>query len=288
MSRDHSAAKKFRDVVASIARGEIEKMFPPDRYAKVHEIREAERRVIVQYNGEGPENLVSVPYNSVKPAYVDQWVRIGGGAGDRHVIDTLGGTAVENRTEGGLIPSRRQRRLVEHLLGALESMPTWLLADPDPANSTAPNLDVAANAIAGTVVRIPYRTSVSAIRYRNDTTRSDGHLRFLLYQLTPNFDAVLLAQSGEVSGASGADDAVLDSTVSLERGTEVLVAVHNRTGSTVSIRGRKHYAQYFSDPRNATSYRTTGHTTVPSTILDVQWSDRYLDRSWWFTLKLES
>lgn len=287
MSRDHSAAKKFRDVVAGIARSEIEKMFPRDRYAKVHEIHEDQRRVTVQYNGEGPESLVSVPYNSVKPAYVDQWVRIGGAAGDRHVVDTLGGAAVEARAEEVLDQAPLPTRWDQPSLGALESMPTWLLADPDPANSTAPNLDVAANAIAGTVVRIPYRTSVSAIRYRNDTTRSDGHLRFLLYQITPNFDAVLLAQSGEVPGASGADDAVLDSTVSLERGTEVLVAVHNRTGSTVSIRGRKHYAQYFSDPRSATSYRTTGHTTVPSTILDVQWSDRYLDRSWWFTLKLE-
>lgn len=286
MSRDHSAAKKFRDVVRSIARSEIEKMLPADRYAQVHEIHEDTRRVVVQYNGEGEDNLVTLPYNAVKPAYVGQWVRVGGAAGDRHIVDTLGGAAVEARAEEVLeqtpLPTRWDRPDMRNL----ETMPTWLLADPDPANPTQPNVDIPNGAIAGTVIRVPSKVTVTGVRYRNDTNRSSGHLRILLYEMTPNFDANLISQSGQMSGASGAFTAELESQVTLERGTNILVALHNRTGSSLGIRGRVHYQQYFSDPRDAASYQSTGHTEVPQTIFDNQWTSRYLNASWWHTVIL--
>lgn len=278
MSRDHSAAKKFRDVVASIARTEIEKMFPRDRYAQVHEIREDERRVIVQYNGEGEDNLVSVPYNAVKPAYVNQWVRIGGAAGDRHVVDTLGGMAAEARAE--------------EVMGQAPMWPKWLQPDetfidtapiatqPDSTNT----LSLPSNAISGTVVRVPVDMTVTAIRAYVGDGRS-GDVRGLLYQMSPQFDATLLAESPPIPAATESERIFEFSThVPLNRGDEVLVAVHNLTSHSITLTGWTHRQPRRTNAANALTYTRTGQSSTPSIILDAQWDNRYGNQSWYFSL----
>lgn len=278
MSRDHSAAKKFRDVVAGIARSEIEKMFPSDRYAQVHEIHEDQRRVIVQYNGEGPENLVSVPYNAVKPAYINQWVRIGGAAGDRHVVDTLGGTAVEARAE--------------EVLDQAPLWPKWLQPDPNLID-TAPiatqpentdTLSLPSNQISGTVVKVPTAMTVSGLRAYVANGRS-GDIRGLLYRMNDQFDATLIAESGTVAASSESERSLdFSSHVPLNRGDEVLVAVHNLTGGAITLTGWTHRPPRRTDNNNALTYSRNGQSSTPSIILDAQWDNRYGNRSWYFSL----
>lgn len=278
MSRDHSAAKKFRDVVASIARTEIEKMFPPDRYAKVHEIREAERRVIVQYNGEGPDNLVSVPYNAIKPAYVDQWVRIGGGAGDRHVIDTLGGTAVEARAEEVLDEAPMWPKWFQPDLSFVDTAP--IAAMPESTET----LSLPSNAIGGTVVRVPTAMSVSALRAYIGEGRA-GDIRGLLYRMNDQYDATLLAQSPLVMATTEAERVLaFDSHIPLNRGDEVLVAVHNLTGGAITLTGWTHRQPRRTNNDNALTYLRTGQTSTPGVILNSQWNERYGNRSWYYSL----
>ena len=278
MSRDHSAAKKFRDVVASIARSEIEKMFPADRYAKVHEIHEDQRRVIVQYNGEGPENLVSVPYNSVKPAYVDQWVRIGGSAGDRHVVDTLGGTATEARAE--------------EVLEQAPLWPKWLQPDPNLID-TAPiatqpegtgTLALNSNSIGGTVVRVPTNMTVSGLRVYVGDGRT-GNIRGLLYRMNAQSDATLIAEAPPVAATTESERTfIFDTHVPLDRGDEVLVAVHNLTGGVITLTGWVHRQPRRLDPDNALTYSRTGQSGTPNLILGTQWNGRHADRSWYYSL----
>lgn len=278
MSRDHSAAKKFRDVVASIARSEIEKMFPADRYAKVHEIHEDQRRVIVQYNGEGEENLVSVPYNSVKPAHVGQWVRIGGAAGDRHVVDTLGGAAVEARAE--------------EVLDQAPLWPKWFQPDPNLID-TAPiatqpdntdTLSLTSSAISGTVVRVPTNMTVSGMRVYVGSGRT-GNIRGLLYRMNAQYDATLIAEGPLVAATTESERVFsFDSHVPLDRGDEVLVAVHNLTGGSITLTGWWHRQPRSLDPDNALMYFRTGQSGTPNLILGTQWNGRYGDRSWYFSL----
>lgn len=279
MSHDHADAKKFRDLVASIARAEIEKMFPQDRYAQVKEILEDERRVIVQYNGEPSDNLVSVPYNSVKPAYVDQWVRIGGGAGDRHVIDTLGESSAEVRTEEVLSEAPLHPKWMQPDLRMVDTAPAATQAD------TNDSLLTESNRISGTLVRIPTRMTVGEMRVYIKAGRS-GSIRGLLYRMTPQFDGELLAQTGLVSANVTNAERTLpfETHVPLERGDHVLVAVHNRAGGDVTMGGWLHRPPRGINPGDSLTFHRDGHTSPPQTILDSQWDGRYADRSWYFTL----
>lgn len=278
MSRDHSAAKKFRDVVASIARSEIEKMFPADRYAKVHEIHEDQRRVIVQYNGEGPDNLVSVPYNAVKPAYVGQWVRIGGGAGDRHIIDTLGGAAVEARTEEVLDESPLWPKWFQPDPRLIDTAP--IAAQPESTNT----LTLANGTVSGTVIRVPTRMSVNALRVYVADGRS-GNIRALLYRMSPTFDAELLAEGPLLAASTETERHFdFDTQVPLDRGDEVMVAVHNLTGGTIALTGWVHRQPRRLDGDNALTYSMASQGSTPARILNAQWSARYADRSWYFSL----
>lgn len=282
MSRDHSAAKKFRDVVASIARSEIEKMFPRDRYAKVHEIHEDQRRVVVQYNGEGPDNLVSVPYNSVKPAYVDQWVRIGGAAGDRHVVDTLGGTAVEARAEEVLDQAPLYPKWLQPDTRVLDTAPA--VAHEDAERS----LLLESGRLGGTVLRAPTTVTISGMRVFVKTGRS-GSLRAALYRMQDNYGADLLAQSENVSASGDGTSKIFtfDSHVTLERGDEVLLSVLNLTSGDVSLGGWLHRQAFTTDTQNALTYHLDGLSSPPSVILGSQWSGRNSDRSWYYSAILE-
>lgn len=278
MSRDHSAAKKFRDVVASIARSEIEKMFPADRYAKVHEIHEDQRRVIVQYNGEGEDNLVSVPYNSVKPAYVDQWVRIGGSAGDRYVIDTLGGTATEARAEEVLEQAPLWPKWLQPDLNLIDTAP--IATQPESTDT----LSLASNAIGGTVVRVPTNMTVSGLRAYVGNGRT-GDVRGLLYRMNAQSDATLIAESPPVAATTESERAFsFDSHIPLDRGDEVLVAVHNLTSGSITLTGWMHRQPRREDPGNALTYLLTGQSGTPNLILGAQWDGRYGDRSWYYSL----
>ena len=272
MSRDHSAAKKFRDVVAAICRAEIEKMFPPDRYARVESIDTENRRVMVHYNGEPEGNLVSIPYNSVQPAYEGQWVRIGGSAGDRHVIDTLGGSAIEARAE-----DIREEAPV---------YPKWLQMDQKMVDtgliSTRPNtyeaLVVPNGQLLGTVLRVPGRMTFRTVIVHN-ARGGGGQYQVGLYRFNSVYDAELIASSAMVSPTYNVDHHVpLQDSVTLERGDEILVALLNRTGENLETSGWTHKTVRIAKPGDALTYALNGQTTLPSQVVNTQWNGRYVDR----------
>lgn len=278
MSRDHSAAKKFRDVVAAIARAEIEKRFPEDRYAQVREIDTDARRVLANYNGEPEDNLVSLPYNSVVPSYVGQWVRVSGPPGDRHIVDTLGGAAGEVR--------------VEEVLDLPPVYPKWFQHNPRIIDtgpiSTRPDefeiLNITNNSINGSVIRIPGRMVVSQAVVHLARGGS-GQFRVLLYRMTRSFDAELITQTALTSPTYHSDQFVsFEDSVTLERGEEVLVALHNRTGSTVECSGWTHKGVRSLGANDALSYARTGQTTPPDRINAAQWNSKWNDRIWYFSL----
>lgn len=282
MSRDHSAAKKFRDVVAAIARAEIEKRFPEDRYARVEEINDATRRAVVQYNGEPEGNLVSLPYNSVKPSYVGQWVRVGGPPGDRHIVDTLGSAAAEARAEEVLDQAPLYPKWFQPDMLVLDTAPTMVREDPDRS------LLLESGRMGGTVLRAPVSLTVSGIRVFVKTGRS-GNLMGALYKMQDDYSADLLEQGGTVSASGDGTykTFTFGSHVTLERGDEVLVSVLNLTSGDVSLGGSLHREVVTSDARNALTYHIDGLSSPPSTINNAQWSGRNNDRSWHFSLLLE-
>lgn len=271
MSRDHSAAKKFRDVVAAICRSEIEKMFPPDRYARVESIDTENRRVMVHYNGEPEGSLVSIPYNSVQPAYEGQWVRIGGSAGDRHVIDTLGGSAVESRAED--------------IRDEAPVYPKWLQVDQRMVDtgllSSRPNnyevLVVPNGTLLGTVLRVPGKMTFRTVIVHNARGGS-GQYQVGLYRFNGVYDAELIASSAMTSPTYNVDQHVsLQDSVTLDRGDEVLVALLNRTGESLETSGWTHKPVRIAKPGDALSYAINGLTSMPNQVVNTQWNARYTD-----------
>lgn len=277
MSHDHAAAKKFRDVVAAIARREIDKRFPPDRYAVVHELDEENRRAIVQYNGESPENLVSVPYNAVRPAHVGQWVRVGGSTGDRHITDTLGAGGDEVRAEEVMSQSplppkwlRPDMRLVETFSPALR-------------DTALEDMVILSQGISGSVIRIPETMTISQVRFFIPKGTS-GNVRVGLYRVTSAYDLELLTRTGNISASAGRKMADFTEAITLERGEEVWVAVHNLASDAIWVSGAT-FAElrYVDDPMDAITYYTEPMSALPSSLTNAQANKRY-DRIFYLSL----
>lgn len=87
---------KFRDLMARIARGVIDKDRPPYRYGQVTAIDHALRRCDVLFTGDSES--VSVPVGSVFPSFINQMVRVDGIGTDRYIADVIG-DAQPNRAE---------------------------------------------------------------------------------------------------------------------------------------------------------------------------------------------
>lgn len=94
---DWSTSTKAHGVFKQIAQGEVERLRPAPRLAEVSSINQDDRSLMVKFVGE--TNEVKVPYTSVAPANVGQWVRIGGTTHDRYVEDVIGTTDTEARLE---------------------------------------------------------------------------------------------------------------------------------------------------------------------------------------------
>ena len=280
MSRDHSAAKKFRDVVAAIARAEIEKRFPEDRYARVEEINDDTRRAVVQYNGEPEGNFVSLPYNSVKPSYVGQWVRVGGPPGDRHIVDTLGSAAAEARAEEVLSQATMPPKWMQPAIYAVESTP--LIRD---SNDSLQTLNVASKSVHGTVVRIPVDMSVVRVHFHVAAGRS-GSGRIGLYLMDSAFNAELVATSGSISLSAVGERAVdLETAPSFTRGDEVLVGLYSGASETVTVVGSTFRQLRFLKAGDALTYQLSNQSGLPQHISNVQFNSRHADRALYFTLE---
>lgn len=92
---DWANSVKIHNLVKKIAQNEVQRLRPASRLAEVMSIDEENKTLGVSFTGE--TNVVTVPYTSVAPARVGQWVRIGGTTHDRYVEDVIGTTAVESR-----------------------------------------------------------------------------------------------------------------------------------------------------------------------------------------------
>lgn len=268
MSHDHAAAKKFRDVVAAIARREIDKRFPPDRYAVVHELDEESRRAIVQYNGESPENLVSVPYNAVRPAHVGQWVRVGGPTGDRHITDTLGAGGAEVRAE--------------EVMSQAPLPPKWLRTDMRLVETFSPAIRdsdmgeevILSQGISGSVIRIPETMTISRV-HLNILKGDSVNVRAGLYRVTDAYDLERLTQTGNIGG-TGRKVAEFAEAITLERGEEVWVAIHNMASGAVWLAGAT-FAEpgYIDRPMDALTYYTSAMSSLPASLANAQAGKRH-------------
>ena len=86
---------KVHTVLKQIAQNEIERLRPASRLAEVTKINSDAKTLLVKFVGE--TNEVLVPFTSVAPSNVGQWVRVGGTTHDRHVEDVIGTTDSESR-----------------------------------------------------------------------------------------------------------------------------------------------------------------------------------------------
>lgn len=229
----HSDAKMFRDTIQSIVRETLAKEVPPDRYARVEGFVEDERRVIVQYNGEAEGNHVTLPYNSVVPSHVGQWVRVGGSANDRHVVDLLG-------------PPEAERR-VQEIAREAYVPPKWMAMDlrlvttyPMPMfledHATMP---LASGTIYGTMLRVPWDISVSQMMcyVASVDGSSSGPLGLALYDVDEAYNMSLLQSVTFTRSSSAAEyrRTFSGGRADLQRGQQVVAAVWNNSSSEVSI-----------------------------------------------------
>lgn len=88
---------EFKKVISEIVTTEINKQRPNTRLAEVVSIDKDTRTLGVVFAGE--TNEVKVPYTSIAPANVGQYVRIGGTTHDRYVEDVIGQNDTDRRLE---------------------------------------------------------------------------------------------------------------------------------------------------------------------------------------------
>lgn len=235
----HSDAKLFRDTVRAIVRETLAKEMPPDRYARVEGFVESdsggepERRVIVQYNGEPDGNHVTLPYNSVVPSYVGQWVRVGGAANDRHVTDLLG-------------PPEAERRVQEMSREAYVP-PKWMAMDlrlvttyPMPMFiEDHATMAISYRTLYGTMVRIPWDISASQIMcyVAGVEGGASGTLGLALYDVDDAYNLTLLKSTTFTRGGAATEyrRSFSDGREDLRRGQQVVIAVWNGSSAPVSV-----------------------------------------------------
>lgn len=86
---------QVHSVLKKIAQNEVERLRPASRLAEVTSINSDDKTLLVKFVGEA--NEVLVPFTSVSPSNIGQWVRVGGTTHDRYVEDVIGTTDTESR-----------------------------------------------------------------------------------------------------------------------------------------------------------------------------------------------
>lgn len=260
----HSDAKLFRDTIQSIVRETLAKEMPPDRYARVEGFVEGERRVIVQYNGEPEGNHVTLPYNSVVPSYVGQWVRVGGSANDRHVVDLLG-------------PPESERR-VQEMSGQAYVPPKWLAMDlrlvttyPMPMfTEDYATMAIASGTIYGTMMRVPWDISVSQMMcyVAGVEGGGSGALGLALYDVDDAYNLTLIQSIAFVRSGSAAEyrKTFSDGRADLRRSQQVVAAAWNGSNQPVSIPYVLTRPERSLDAADFLSFSLPGQTSIPAYI----------------------
>lgn len=82
-------------VLKKIAQNEVQRLRPASRLAEVTSIDTDAKNLLVKFVGES--NEVLVPFTSIAPSNIGQWVRVGGTTHDRYVEDVIGTTDTESR-----------------------------------------------------------------------------------------------------------------------------------------------------------------------------------------------
>lgn len=91
---EYGIAVDVEKAIRTIVRSEIDKQRPKDRQAEVMSINLQAKTCQVIFVGE--TDLVTVPFTTTAPSAVGQFVSIGGTTHDRHIVDVLGTSRVEN------------------------------------------------------------------------------------------------------------------------------------------------------------------------------------------------
>jgi hypothetical protein len=102
-------AAEIRDTIAEIARSEVVKIRPADKYAEIQTIDELQNKATVTYPGE--TTAVPVSMGSFQPVSSGAVVRISGQPGDRYIQDVVSGAILIRSTElylerSGAVPGR--------------------------------------------------------------------------------------------------------------------------------------------------------------------------------------
>lgn len=233
----YDTAFKVKSAMGSSADKQIDRKRPAPRYAVVKTINEEDRSVGVVFVGDDEDNIVRVPYNSVKPSAIGQAVKVGGPANDRVVEDTRGPDEDEARLDA--LTAR-----IEHLekKAYANSKPTAdfsLTTTPSMlpfnlATGVEPfNVDMAAT--GSHTISIPgdyrYHATVGLGSYRNNTTR-------LWIAVTPNggsqFDLQALRQGILLGSGEYTEDSPYGGTglIHLGEGDQIYVNGSNDSGTT--------------------------------------------------------
>lgn len=216
---------------------QIDRKRPAPRYAIVKTIDEEDRSVGVVFVGDAEDNIVRVPYNSVKPSAIGQAVKVGGPANDRVVEDTRGPDEDEARLDA--LTARilhlekkayaNSKATADFAMGTSPSMlPFNLATGVEPLNvSVAPT--------GSHTITIPgdyrYWGTIQLDDYRNNTTR-------IWFAVTPNggaqFDLQNLIQGVLLGSGEYTDTTPYTGTglIHLGEGDQIYINGSNDSGTT--------------------------------------------------------
>lgn len=227
----HSDAKMFRDTIRDIVRDEIAQLSPAERYAQVVRFVPGSRRVVVRYNGEPEGNEVTLPYNTAAPSHVGQWVRVGGPASDRHVVDLLGASEPERR--------------IQEMGREAYVPPKWIAMDMRLVTTFPMNMfledgetmRLGTRTLYGTMMRIPWDISVSQMMcYVAFVHNASGTapMKLALYDVTDGYNMELIRQASFRRGTAPTEyrQDFDDGRADLRRGQQVVAAVWNESTVT--------------------------------------------------------
>lgn len=229
----HSDAKMFRDTIRDIVRDEMARLSPAERYAQVVQFVPGVRRVVVRYNGEPEGNEVTLPYNTAAPSYVGQWVRVGGPASDRHVVDLLGASEPERRLEEmfreAYLPQKWQ-------MMDLRLLPTYPMAMFPQSGET---FVLASRLLFGTMIRVPWDMSISQMMCYVAEGSGSGQIELSLYSVDEAFNMALLRTASAARSSGSAEYRINfpGGRQDLNRGEMVVATVWNNSSQQIQVPG---------------------------------------------------
>lgn len=263
----HSDAKMFRDTVRAIVQDELARLSPAERYAQVVQFVPGARRVVVRYNGEPEGNEVTLPYNTAAPSHVGQWVRVGGPASDRHVVDLLGASEPERRIQEMGRDAYVPPKWIAMDMRLVTTFPMSMFLED------GATMRLGTGTLYGTMMRIPWDISVSQMMCYVAGVHSGGTgthpMRLALYDVTDGYNMELIQQASFQRSSNPQEYRMQfdGGRAELRRNQQVVAAVWNEsTSSEISIPYVTTRPERAFDSADFLSFSIPNVTSLPQSI----------------------